>query len=591
MKAHAIFWLLAAMTPWLCGLVQAAPAVSEADATLYAFFGRYFDDDCRTHPVDATRLGDHRFDDQIEDLSPAARKAWKVRMRQTLAELPRQVSYAKLSRNAQIDFEIFQRDLQRSLWLEDNTAPFETDPRLYVGYLSDSVYLPLAQSSLPKETNLAHCLTRMALLPRVVAAAKANLRNPPRQFVETAIQQNRGAIGFFENDIFQLAGETPQLDALKGAAAKAVDVLNDYGQFLEKNLRPRAHGNWRLGHAKFYKKLELELDAGLNADQVLADAHTEFDRVEREMWVIARQLWSHYFPGQALPPDDADGRRSTIQQVLTRIGQEHDEAKDLVHDVTLDVADIKRFITANDILRLPVPDTCQVVEMPEFQRGNSTAFMNAPPPLDPKAAGFYAVSPPPKDWNAARVRSYLEEYNSHMLQILTIHEAYPGHYVQLAYANHQPSPIRRVLQSGVYVEGWAVYGEQMMLDQGYGGGNLALRLSQLKFYLRAVGNTILDHAMHCSNMTDDQAMDFLVRQAYQSEGEARLKVIRAKQSSVQLSTYFVGRMAMYRLRQSVEREMGTNFDLGRYHEAVLAPGPVPVKYLPELVRARLAEPR
>jgi uncharacterized protein (DUF885 family) len=582
---------LAAMSPWLCGWVQAAPAVSDADATLYTFFGRYFDDYCRTHPVDATRLGDHRFDDRIEDLSPAARNAWKARMRQTLAELPRQVPYTKLTRNAQIDFEIFQHDLQRSLWLEDNTAPFETDPRLYVGYLSDSIYLPLAQSSLPKEINIAHCLARMALLPRVVAVAKSNLRNPPRQFVETAIQQNRGAIGFYENDIFELAGETPQLGALKAAAAKAVSVLQDYGQFLEKDLLPRAHGNWRLGRAKFYKKLELELDAGVNADQVLADAHTEFDRVEREMWVIARQLWSHYFPGQALPPDDADGRRSTIQQVLTRIGQEHDEAKDLVHDVTLDVADIKRFITANDILRLPDPDTCQVVEMPEFQRGNSTAFMNAPPPLDPKAAGYYAVSPPPKDWDAARVQSYLEEYNSHMLQILTIHEAYPGHYVQLEYANRQPSPIRRVLQSGVYVEGWAVYGEQMMLDQGYGGGNLALRLSQLKFYLRAVGNTILDHAMHCSNMTDDQAMDFLVRRAYQSEGEARLKVIRAKQSSVQLSTYFVGRMAMYRLRQSIEREMGGQFSLGRYHEAVLAPGPVPVKYLPELVRARLAGPR
>ena len=169
--------------------------------------------------------------------------------------------------------------------------------------------------------------------------------------------------------------------------------------------------------------------------------------------------------------------------------------------------------------------------------------------------------------------------------------AYPGHYVQFEYANRNRSLIRKVLGSGVYIEGWAVYTEQTLLDQGYGQGDPALRLTQLKFYLRAVANAILDHKMHCAGMTDEQAMDLLVNQAFQSEGEARLKVIRSKQSSVQLSTYFTGRMAHYRLRQSVARELGARFDLGRYHEAVLEPGPVPVKFLPELVRERLTRPR
>jgi len=251
------------------------------------------------------------------------------------------------------------------------------------------------------------------------------------------------------------------------------------------------------------------------------------------------------------------------------------------------VAHLKRFISEHDILTLPQPDHCRIIEMPEFHRGNSTAYMNSPPPLDPKATGFYAVSPPPSDWDAGRVRSFLEEYNRYMLQILTIHEAYPGHYVQFEYANRNPSLIRRVLSSGAYVEGWAVYTEQTMLDQGYGQGDLSLRLTQLKFYLRAVGNAILDHEMHCDGMTDEAALQLLMERAYQSEGEARLKVIRAKQSSVQLSTYFVGRMAMYRLRQSVERDLGDQFKLGRYHEAVIEPGPVPVKYLPELVAKAL----
>ena len=178
-----------------------------------------------------------------------------------------------------------------------------------------------------------------------------------------------------------------------------------------------------------------------------------------------------------------------------------------------------------------------------------------------------------------------------MIQILTIHEAYPGHYVQLEYSNRCPSLIRRVLFSGVFAEGWAVYTEQMMLDQGYGKGDPVLRLNQLKWYLRTVANAILDHHMHCDGWTDEQAMALLTQRAFQSDGEAVAKVVRAKQSSCQLSTYFVGRTAFYRLRQQIEREQGDAFDLGRFHEAVLDNGTLPVKYLPELVRERLGKPR
>lgn len=559
----------------------------EADTALDPFFKDYTEQWFRQRPLAATQLGDHRFDHLLDDVSPPAREGWGALTRRTLEDLPRRVDYARLSRPAQIDYEILRHELELSLWLAENTRPFEEDPRTYNDYISDSVFLLLAQSSLPRETNVANALARMEQIPRVVATARETLRHPPRQLVETAIRQNRGAIAFYEQDLAAVAGKTRQLPALKAAGRRVANCLRDYQKFLEDDLLPRATGDWRLGRDKFHRKLELQLNAGLTADQVLADAEAEFDRVEREMYVVARQLWSQHFPRRPLPPDDAAGRRATLQAVLSRIAQDHSQPSTLVRDVRATVAKAKRFIAERDILRLPDPDLCRVIEMPEFQRGNSTAYMNSPPPLDPKAAGYYAVSPPPKDWDAARVKSYLEEYNRHMLQILTIHEAYPGHYVQLEYANRQPSRLRRVLQSGVYIEGWAVYTEQMMLDQGYGAGDLALRLTQLKFYLRAVANAILDPKMHCAGWSDEEAMKFLVDRAYQSEGEARLKVIRSKQSSVQLSTYFTGRMAMYRLRQSVQRELGDQFDLGRYHEAVLAPGAVPVKYLPELVRARL----
>jgi uncharacterized protein (DUF885 family) len=567
------------------------PALAQnADDQLNTFFKEHLEKQFRQRPTEATGLGDHRYDNLLDDISKEARAGWLKQTRATLKELPRAVDYKKLSRAGQIDFEILQQDLQRDIWLTENAKPFEEDPRIYGRYINDSVYLLLTQSTLPAETNIANCIARMAQIPRVVTTAKQTLTHPPKVILETAIRQNRGAISFYETELFQLSGNTPQLPQLKAAAVPIVAALKDYQQFLEKEMLPRATGDWRIGKRKFAKKLEMVLDAGMTADQVLADAEAEYARVQADMYVVARQLWSRYFPKQPLPPDDAAGRRATIAKVIAAVSQEHGKPEDLLQNTRATVDRIKTFIREKDILALPEPDLCQVIEMPEFKRGNSIAYMENAPPLDPKATSIYAISPPPLDWDAAKVKSYLEEYNEHMLQILTIHEAYPGHYVQLEYANRNPSLIRRVLSSGVYVEGWAVYTEQTMLDQGYGDGNLRLRLMQLKFYLRAVVNTILDHKMHCSNMTDDEAMKLMVEGAFQSEGEARLKVIRAKQSSTQLSTYFVGRTAHYRLRQSVEREMGGKFVLGRFHEAVLNEGSIPVKYLPEVVRGRLNQP-
>jgi uncharacterized protein (DUF885 family) len=588
----------AARTPnrawaWVTAMVLGLASLSHAttqnpeDARLEAFFRQHLDAALRQRPVDATGLGDHRYDHLLDDISKEARAGWLAHQRQTLNDLPRKADYRKLSRAGQIDFEILQQDLRRDIWLAENFRPFEEDPRIYGRYISDSIYQLLTQSTLPKETNLANCVARMKEIPRAIATAKQTLTRPPKQHLETAIRQNRGAIALYEKELFQLAGDTPQLPQLKAAAALIVAALRDYQQFLENELLPRATGEWRIGRRKFAKKLELVLDAGMTADQVLADAEAEFDRVHQDMYVVSRQLWSHYFPNLVLPPDDAEGRRATIARVIAAVSQEHGKPEDLLANTRATVDRIRTFIRERNILRLPEPDLCQLIEMPEFKRGNSIAYMENAPPLDPQAASFYAVSPPPADWGADKVKSFLEEYNEHMLQILTIHEAYPGHYVQLEYANRNPSWIRKVLSSGVYIEGWAVYTEQTLLDQGYGERDLRLRLMQLKFYLRAVVNAILDHKMHCQNMTDDEAMKLMMEGAFQSEGEARLKVIRAKQSSTQLSTYFVGRMAHYRLRQAVQRELGDKFSLGRFHEAVLNEGSIPVKYLPELVRERL----
>ena len=559
-------------------LIGSAAGATENEK-LEIFFRSYLEDQFRLRPLDATRLGDHRFDHLLDDLSPEARKQQTALTKRVLRELPKAIDYRQLSRSGQIDFEILRHELETGLWLEENTRPYETNPRLYNEYISDSVFQLFAQSRLPLETNVANAISRISYIPRIVEAAKQSLKNPPRAVLETAILQNRGSIGFYEKGIYDFAGESRQRADLKRACDQLLPVLRGYQEFLQNELLPRAKGEWRLGKRKFETKLSLVLDAGMSAEQVLRDAEEEFRRVTAAMLVVSRQLWSRYYPRQAFPADS----RQAITRVLQAVNQDHGKPEQLVDDARATVQKIKSFIAEKEILRLPDPDRCQVIEMPEFQRGNSLAYLNSAPPLDPEAPSLYAVSPPAADWEPRRVKTLLEEYNQHMLQILTIHEAYPGHYVQLEYSNRAGSLLRRVLQSGVYIEGWAVYTEQTMLDQGYGDGDLRLRLMQLKFYLRAVGNAMLDHQMHCTQMSDDEAFRFLTEQAFQSEEEARLKIVRAKQTSVQLSTYFVGRMAMQRLRDQMQLQLGDNFNLGRYHEAVLEQGSVPVKYLSELV--------
>lgn len=562
-----------------------------ADKVLASFYREHLEGEFEISPMRASKLGDHRFDALLDDPSPAALERRTAHLRSAIEELPERVDYARLSREAQIDFEILRDALELDLWLEKAERPWQNDPRLGPSLATDCAYVLLTQSTLPREANISNAIARLHLVPAMLASARGQLREPPRVRTEVAIRQNRGAIAFYERTFLEMLGATPLLAEAEVAAGLAAGALREHLAFLEHELLPRSTGEWRAGREHFVRKLERVLDADVTADELLADAERALEEAHREMLMVSRQLWHQAYPREPLPPDDGEGRHETIERVVSWVSSDHGTPESLPGEARDTVDGLKAFIREHDLLRLPEPDACQIIEMPEFQRGNSVAFLEPAPPFDTAAPSIYAISPPPHDWPADRVESFLREYNRHLLKVLTIHEAYPGHHVQLDYANRHPSLIRRILGSGVYAEGWANYCERMLPDQGYGGGDLALRLVQLKFYLRSVANAILDHRMHCTGTSDDEAIDFLTRRAFQTEGEARLKVVRAKLGSCQLSTYFAGRRAFMNLRATLQREQGADFELGRFHEAVLSPGSVPVKYLPELTRSRLRIPR
>lgn len=579
---------------WALSLALVAGGrAQEADQRLAVAFKGWLDEYIAMQPFLGTRWGDHRFANKLEDLSPAGREKIVSHTRKTLDSLNKEFDPKQLSPDGRVDLATWKTGLERSLWIEENLAPLDTDPRSYNEYTTDSTYLLVTQTTLPKAAVTKACLARIREVPRLLQQARTNLgakkssRPPVRVFVETAIRQVPGSIAWYKSGLAEALGQGEGAEEVRREAAALVPLFEGYRQFLEKEVLPRSSDQWKLGPRLFAQKLEYELEADISAAEVLAEAEREFARVESEMAALSRTLWPTFFPGKAQLPDTPEGRRETTRRVIAEVSRDRGTVDTLVKDAKSGAEKLKAFIRKRGLLKLPEPDRCDILEMPEFQRGNSVAYLNNAPPLDFEARSVYAISPPPKDWDARRVESFLDEYNHRMMQILTLHEAYPGHYVQLEYANRNPSLVRRIFASGVYIEGWAVHMEQVMLDEGYGDGDLGLRLLQLKWYLRAVANAILDNNMHSGDWNETQALRFMVDKAFQSEGEALGKVVRSKQSPCQLSTYFVGRTAMHRLRQKVQTAQGDKFALLPYHQAVLEVGAVPVRFLPQLVEARL----
>ncbi|MGL4550541.1 MAG: DUF885 family protein, partial [Gemmataceae bacterium] len=320
------------------------------DAALDAAFRAYLAKLCEQRPATATALGEHAHDHRIDDLSAEGRKRRDALARETLAALEG-FDPAGLSAGGKIDLDIFRTDLRREVWAAENLDVWANDPLLWNGFLSDSVYALFASSTLPRERTVRNAAARIALLPAVVEAAKAALRSPPKVTVETAIARNKGAVAFYTSGIYELSGEKPDGSLLKPACDKMVEALKGYQTFLEKELLPRATGEWRLGRAKFAAKLDLDLDAGRSADEVLADAEAEAERVTREMGVVARQLWSKAYPKVPLPADDEAGRRETVAKVLAHFNKDHGKPEELLAEAKGLSAKIRAFIAEKDILR------------------------------------------------------------------------------------------------------------------------------------------------------------------------------------------------------------------------------------------------
>jgi uncharacterized protein (DUF885 family) len=493
------------------------------------------------------------------------------------------------------DWRLIDDQIGLNLLEFDRIQNYKHNPTVYVELLGGAVFQPLTDEYAAEDIRLSDVLSRVAATPTFLDQARSELVDADPIFIKVAVQENDGNINLIQDTIATAVAKHPELKTrFDKVAPPAVKALKDFSQWLQNDLAKRkTDRTWRLGNDFYAEKFRLVMETDITPDQVLADAERDFKKTRAEMLELALPLHKQYYPDH----DDHTGltpqqRENTIiGEVLKKISDDHPKRDDLIQTAKDDLAGIRQFIIDKRIVSLKSRDNLKVIATPEFERGiYSVGGFHSAPPLDPNAEAEFWVTPISPSTPEASAESRLREYNNWVLKWLCIHEALPGHYVQAEHANEIQPVTRRLVRSlygnGAYVEGWAEYIAQVMMEQGFANSDPRYRISYLKVWLRAVANSILDIRMQTMGMTDDEAMHFMMDDAFQTRAEAEGKLQRAKLSSAQLPTYYVGTSEWWRLRKAYEAAKGEGFTLTEFHDRALDEGALPVPSLKDILLAK-----
>jgi uncharacterized protein (DUF885 family) len=544
-------------------------------------------------PVAATSVGYHRhgnltLDEQLDDMSAAAVNSQKVFYEQFRARLRERVEREKLPSEDRADYGIVEDQIALTLLEIGRIQSWLHNPTLYVELVGNALFQPYVLEYADKAARFRHIIARLGKVPMLVDQAKTNLASSPAIWTKVAIEENEGTLALIDRTLRDAA---PQ--ELKGeydrAAAAALQALRDLQEFFKNRLSARDRWDWRLGREKYAEKFRYALATDLPPDEVLANAERDLDTVREQMLDLSLPLHRTWFAAHGDHPGDPTERQNAIvSEVLGKIAERHSTPASYMDDARRDLREAREFVREKGLLTLPPRDNLQVIETPEFMRGiYAVGGFAAAPALEPQLGAFYWITPIPADWPRDRVESKLREYNFYKLKLLTIHEAIPGHYVQLEYANGVEPRARRLLRSVFgntpYVEGWAQYATEMMLDNGFLNSSPELRLTFLKEELRVLANAILDIRLHTLDMTDQEALDLMEKRTFQEREEATAKLQRAKLSSCQLPAYLVGWRDWKRVRGQYRTAKGAAYNLRDFNDRALREGAVPLPVLAQLM--------
>jgi len=553
-------------------------------------------------PVGASQAGYHKhidpktkktieLDAELDDVSAKGFDEQLRFYREWRQRFQKETPIASLNPEDAADYRLIDDQISLGLLELEKIQNYKHNPTVYVELLGNGLFLPLTQDYAPKDVRVGHVISRIGQIPRFLDQAKSQLADADPVFISTAVDENDGNTGQVDDVAKEIPAGSPlktKYDAVAPAAKKA---LADFNDWMKNDLakRPTNGRTWRLGSEWYAQKFRYVMETSVDPAQLLKDAEAELARNRAEMLQLALPLYKQLFPGQ----DDSglsehDRENKVLKAVLDKISQEHPERGDLQKAIEADLENIKQFIREKKIVALSSRDNLKVIPTPEFMRGiySVAGFHNAPP-LEPTAEAQYWVTPIDPKMPDAKAESKLREYNNYTLKWLTIHEALPGHYIQFEHADDVQPVTRRLVRNlfgnGPYVEGWAEYIADVMTQAGFMDSSPKFRLMRMKVWLRATANTILDIRLQTMNMTDQQALDLMMQDCFQTQAEADGKLLRAKLSSTQLPTYFLGNRQWWDLRKKYEAAKGSAFNLEEFHNRALDQGPLPIEYLEKII--------
>jgi len=545
-------------------------------------------------PSAATATGLHQYqkqnlDEMLDDFGEQnlyRQRTFLEKFRDRLADL----RPADLTAEDRADLTILQDQIALNLLELNEIHIHQHTPQLYVETLGNALFAPYVLEYAPKPDRIRHIVARLQKVPLYLDQASTNLMSAPDVWTQVAVEENQGNMNLVDKEI-RAAIPPDQSENYARAARPALDAMTRFDKFLKERLSGRDNYNWRLGGNIYARKFRYTLQSGSEADTTLQQAERDLIAVRARMLELALPLHRQAFPSHKDHTDlsGADRENAVIGEVLGKIADRHTDRESYMDDARKDLDEARAFVREKHLLTLPPRANLQVIPTPEFMRGSyPVGGFNAAPALEPQLGAFYWVTPIPPAWPKDRVESKLREYNFYKLKLLTIHEAMPGHYVQMEVANDVQPKARRILRSvfgnGPYIEGWGQYSTQVMLDEGFLAHSPELALTFAKEELRVLANAILDVRLQMLNMTDQEALDLMQKQTFQEVEEATGKLQRAKLTSAQLPMYYVGWRAWIKTRDEYKQAKGSAFSLADFNDRALKEGAVPIPVLGSLLK-------
>ncbi|WP_428618147.1 DUF885 domain-containing protein [Shewanella sp.] len=579
--AAAIVFGLGGLTACQTQQAQEIVATEVQAQSFQQFSTQFIDAFWQQSPTWALYSGYHKYDGVLKVPDAQSRQQSLEFVAAQLSALKRYDLNA-LTASELIDYKLIENLLLQERWDIQTFKSWQWNPANY--NVAGGFAQLINENFAPLDERLRSFLARMENVPAYYAAAQDNIAQPTLEHTQLAIMQNKGAFSVFSDDLLKqvaASGLTQQEQALFNERFKlAVAAIEQHIQWLtalEAKLQKEGARSFRIGEELYEQKFAFDIQSGMSAKELYEKALADKARVQGEMAKITQQLWSKYFDSQ-MPSDS----KVATRQLIDKLSSRHVKREDFVAEVRAQIPELVKFVNENQLITLDPNKPLVVRETPEYMRGFAGASISAPGPYEKSGNTYYNVTPLDA-MSDASAESYLREYNHWILQVLNIHEAIPGHYTQLVYSNESPSLIKSLFGNGAMVEGWAVYAERMMLEEGYGNFEPEMWLMYYKWNLRVIANTLLDYSIQVKGMTEEQAIKLMTEEAFQQTAEAEGKWRRATLSQVQLTSYYTGYREIYDFREELKAKQGESFDLKAFHEQFLSYGSAPVKYIRQLM--------